>query len=801
MRVVSPEARGESTGRTGTLTQRLKELTPGSPELVDAGFLLLLGLVTIFGFTTTFDTPHFFLVGALGLILGMVATHVVITLGWHWAWLALIVPLEYFLFGSGLAAHEYAIAGFVPSLDALGALAVVAVGGWKELVTTLPPVVGDGIYLALPLVLSLVTGSVGLLIARRSRRAAAALVVPLLLLVTVTLLGTRQTAASLVQGLVLATLAFAWLVIRTRRRRHMAGVGRSQRTGMATGAALVLGALVLGGLLGGLLPGGLTPRFVLRDYVQPPVETKDLASPLVGFRKYSSKNTQQLHDVELLKVAGAQPGTLLRFAVLDDYTGHTWSASGGNSAGSGFQRIGARIPSVDTGTPTDLTITFAKAYEQTRELGGWLPSLGANTAITFAGVNVKAHTSTLRYNLDTGQGLLTENDRFRDGDVVKISSVRQEAGWDASWVPGGQPSLAASSYSFLATTGQKWAGTGTTAGEQVNEIANRLKAGFWSDGTDNGQSDYLPGHSQGRLTNFVLGEQLVGSDEQYAATFALLCNQAGFPARVVFGAVVPDGGVVKGQNVQAWVELETDQGWRAVPPESFIPDRNRTPDQLPQTQSKDKNATNVPPPNTARMAVTPPSMADNDLSGTKLATNWWANLLRWLLGILSVVGPPIGALLAIMAAIVLAKSLRRWRRRTAGNPSSQVAGAWADVFDQCRDMGLVLVGAGTRLEQAADIDQPVVAELAIAANTATFGPADPSADEVAGLWTRAAATRKQLMRSLSARRRFVARFNLRSLLPERLASVQMPKLDFSRPDWLKGPGRRAVNVAGVEEVS
>jgi hypothetical protein len=794
MKILSPEARGESTGRTRTLTERIKELTPPASELIDAGFLLLLGLVCLLGFLTTFDTAHFLLIGAIGLVLGMVATHLVSALRWHWAWILVIVVAEYFLFGAGLAAHEVALAGFLPSPDALGALASVLVNGWKELITTLPPIIGDGIYLALPLVLSLVFGSLGLLIARRSRRAAVALVLPVVLLVTVTLLGTRQATTLLAQGLVLAVLGFGWLAVRTRRRRHLSGTGRSPRTGLATGGGLLMAALLLGGLFGGLLPGGQTPRYVLRDYVQPPVETKDLGSPLVGFRKYSSKTLQQLYDMELLTVAGAQPGTLLRFAVLDDYTGHTWSASGGNTAGAGFQRLGARIPPVESGAPSELTFTFAKAYEQTRELGAWLPSLGTDTEISFAGVNLKAHTSSLRYNLQTGQGLLTEGDRFREGDVVKISSVPIAAGWDASWVPGGQSSLTPSSYSFLATVGQKWAGGATSPGQQVTEIANRLKAGYWSDGTDSGESDYLPGHSQGRLTNFVLGEQLVGSDEQYASTFALLCNQAGFPARVVFGAVVPSDGVIKGNNVSAWVEVQTDQGWRSVPASVFTPDRTRKPDQLPQSQSKDKNATNVPPPNSSRMAVTPLGMADNDLNGTKLATNWWAGLLKWLLAVLAVVGPPILVVAAVLAAIASAKALRRWRRRTRGTPSAQVAGAWSDVFDQCRDLGMVLAAHDTRLEQAAAIGQPIVTEVAIAANTATFGLTDPTPEEVSRLWARAAVTRKQLLRSVSGGRRFVARFNLRSLLPERLAGVQMPRLDTSVPAWLKGSGRRAVEM-------
>jgi hypothetical protein len=792
MKLVNPQA-GLENSRSRTMTERIKELRFSSAELVDAGFLMLLSLIVLAGLLTTFDTLHFLLVGALGLVIGMLATHVVLSLRWHWAWVPVILVAVYFIVGSGLAAHQDAYAGFAPSLPALTALAAAAVTGWKDLITTLPPVVGDGIFLALPFIMALVVGATGLAVARRSRRAASALVVPVVFLVAVTLLGTRQALLPVVQGVALAAVGFAWLAVRNRRRRNLGGTGRSQRAGLATGLALLGAALALGGLFGGLLPGATTARWVLREYVQPPVEVKDLSSPLVGFRLYSSQNLRQLWDSELMTVRGAAPNSLLRIAVLDDYTGHTWSASGGGSGNSGFQRLGARIPDVTTGTPSQVTITFTAAYERTRELGPWLPSLGGNTKIEFAGATLRTHTSSLRYNLDTGQGLLTEGDRFRDGDVVTLTTAALPAAFDDSSVPGGSPSVSAASYAFLANTGQKWAGSAATPAQQVTEIAKTLKGGYWSDGTGSGEGDYLPGHSEGRLTNFVLGDQLVGSDEQYAATFALLCNQAGFPARVVFGAIVPEGGVVKGQNVSAWVEVETEQGWQAIAPQVFTPDRSRTPDQLPQTRSQDKNATNVPPPNTSRTETNPMDSAENDLSGTKVTNNVWSGFLKALLAVLRVMGPPIVALVLALTVIAVTKAVRRYRRRTAGTASKRVAAAWRDVFDQCRDLGLAISSGGTRLEQARVIGRPEVDQFAVAANTATFGADDPGADQVAALWAAAAATRKQLLASVGRWRRLVARFNVRSLLPERLASAELPKLDLQRPHWLDPMGRRVAS--------
>lgn len=770
MRVVNPDGLQDSVSRSRTLTARMKELRPSSADLVDASFLTLLTLIALLGFASTFDTWHFLLVGAIGVLLGMGITHLVLVWRWHWTVALLGLVIVYLVIGVVVAVRDDGLVGFLPTLTSTLALADLAVNGWKQMLTTLPPVIGDGSYLALPFLLSLLTGSIGYAVARTSRRAGVAMLTPLGLLVVVILLGTIDTSATMAQGLALAAVGFAWVAVRTRRRRTLKGTGRSSRAALLAGAGLVTVSLLIGAAAGGLLPGGDTPRFVLRSYVQPPVEVHDLASPLVGFRKYSSTTVKQLVDTQLLSVSGAEPGTMLRLAVLDDYTGHTWSASASGAADAGFQRIGARLPAIGQ-TPTTITVSFAPAYAQTRELSSWLPSLGPDTAIQFDGTAAKVHSDSLRYNLSTGQGLLTGGDRFRDGDALTISSVPIPMGFEPTDAPGGQSAMPASSYDFLAATAQKWAGGAPDPGTRVQQLAAVMKVGYWSDGTRQGETSYLPGHSQGRLTSFVLGTDLIGSDEQYAATFALLCNQAGYPARVVFGAIVPDGGEVFGRDITAWVEIQTQDGWKAVPPSVFTPSRDRKPPQQPLTISKDRQATNVPPPNVNRNQDNSQGLPDNDLTGTRVTNNWWANLLKWVLAVLAVIGPPIAVLIAIVAGLITAKVVRRRLRQRHGTPSSQVAGAWADTFDQCRDLGLVRLRRGTRLEQSVVIDDPGVSELAVAVDTATFGPQAPSQQQIDQLWVRAAEVRRRLLFSRGFWRRSWARVNPRSLLPERLAGV------------------------------
>jgi hypothetical protein len=549
---------------------------------------------------------------------------------------------------------------------------------------------------------------------------------------------------------------------------------------------MIAGAMAVATLFGGLLPGQGTTRFVLRTYIQPPVELKELASPLVGFRKYSSATMKDGYNTQgLLKVSGAPKGSLLRIAVLDDYTGHSWSASGDTGSRGGFQRLGSRIPAgVAAGQPVDLTLTFLPAWDKIRELSPWIPSLGYDTAISFTGANQRTHQGTLRYNLGTGQAILTEGDRLHDGDTVSVSTVPVVQSLDQGMLPAGESPVDPSSFAFLSTIGQKWAGDATSADQRIQQIASTLKAGKWSDGTVTGETQYAPGHGQGRLLNFAQGQPLVGSDEQYAATFALLCNQAGFPTRVVFGAIIPDGGEVKGADITAWVEVETDKDWRAVRPETFTPSRDNHPPQVPQAAAKDEHATYVPPPNPSQLSSGFDQLSDGDLAGTRTQGGWLANLGRWAFLALMYAGPPIGIVALVIGGILTAKAMRRHRRRVRGTPGDRVAAGWKEILDQATDLGVQAPPAGTRLEQSRVIAHPAVTNLAVAANTAIFGIEDPVETDSQAFWTQVKTARRDLLGGVNRRRRLAGRLSPRSLLPARLAAVRLPKLQ--RPERSKG---------------
>jgi hypothetical protein len=666
------------------------------------------------------------------------------------------------------------------------------VTGWKELLTTLPPLPGDSPQVVLVYLLALLAGTAGFSVARRSRSAWTAIVVPGLLLVGSILLGTYEPAALLPQGLGFAGLGFGWMAIRAQRRRRLVGTGSASVTRVGLGAAVL--ALALGGavFLGPVLAGGDAPnRLVLRSFVAPPVELPSYTSPLVGFPKYSSKDParKRYYDTELLHVVSDSPVNRLRIAVLDDYSGTAWNALAGGSGtvSTAFQRIGSRVPDPPTGTLVHATVTVADAYAKVPELGPWVPSTGRAARIAFLGDNAAGHQRSLRYNLTTGQALVA--DSLRPGDSVEFSDAAQQDIGPGDLESGGSPLLGEAEYGFMGDyLGKLVTRSDASAGDQLREAMSRLQQGYYSDGTAASEAQYHSGHDQLRLVVFLGGDQLVGSDEQYAATLGLVAAQLGFPSRVVFGANVPSDGVVKGQDVTAWVEIQTADGsWRTIPPDQFIPDRNRTPDKIPPQQFKDASATVVPPPNPVR----PPGSFDSwfELEQSLATGNPFLDqLLQILLAVLRWAGPPLLLIGLVVGGITTAKAVRRRRRRLRGPATTRIAGGWREAVDQARDLGHVVPLAATRQEQTLAVGLAELNELSTAADRAIFGPGEPVADDAAAYWQRVDQSRKALLASVGGRRRWLARLSLRSLLPPKVAERAHGLRLSSLPWRLRGAG-------------
>jgi len=767
MKVINPDT--QDTGKGRQTTTGFARFMPTEGKLVEAGFVFFLAIAAFIGYRTTFDSWFFLAVVAIGLVLGIAIAYLVKAAKWHWtAGLAGAVA-AYFLLGGPVALRRDLVARVIPTWSTFQQLWSMAIGGWKQLLTTMPPVNGQGPFLALPFLVALVFGAAGYGIARSYRWLAAPLVTSGVMFFLVVFLGARYPGPWIAQTAAWVVLALAWGAYRSHQQTRLATATTGIVWPRALAGAGVAGlAAVLATLAAPVVPGIEPPRHVLRDYMTPPVDFSQYPSPMPTFRKFSSKvlADQYYYDSELMKVDGAEPGTLLRFAVLDSYDGRVWGAGSGH-----FLAIGTVIPAEVDGVPVrgetkDITITIGDVYARQGPLNIWVPSLGYATAIGFDGSNKARHTDSLAYDLDKGQGAVL--DQLKPGDVIKVSSIPMpvNTGGEAL-TEAGRTFVPEKQTDFIEPSLNKMTGGNLSRWDQLANMAKVFKDGAWSDGTEDKQGQYMPGSGQARLLSFMATlPKCVGSDEQYAAMFALVANRIGFPARVVFGARMPaSGDVVKGKDVTIWVEVRTAGGWVALPPEFFIPDRDKPPDQNPDPE---------PPPPDQIQDIAPPNPKNPDDSDINVNTHAQAQPpapppapVTWPAWVRMAVtaGSVVGGLGLLVALLLGAKAVRALVRRRTGSPAKQISRGWTEVMDRVRDMGLKVPRRLTWQEQAAALGLAPLGDLATATDRAMFQPTPPDQRIVDAYWDLVRNVKATLLADKKGLARFWARLTPRSFLP------------------------------------
>jgi transglutaminase-like putative cysteine protease len=731
--------------------------------LLDGVFVIALCLAALFGFSTTYSGWTFLLVGAIGVLLGVVVGWLGSLLRQPVLMVALLTVVVFFLLGGAVALRGQVL----PTWSVLTSLAELSVHGWMQLLTTLPPVDTSGPLLVIPYILGLVGGAAGFTLARRVRRSVAPIAAPVALLVSVILLGTSEPADLLVQGAVFTCLACLWAALRAARWHTRSGhAGRTFR--LVSGAGVLGITAMVAAAVGPVVPGtGDNPRLVLRDHVQPPVDVAAFPSPLVGFRKYT-KDANQLWDQTLFTVSDVPGGTTVRIATLDDYDGSVWGASNRPGAGTSFQRVGTRIAQPVSGTQVSLRVTIKAAYAQADDLDAWLPTVGAATAVDFAGPNAAGNADSFRYNLGARSGVVTG--RLSAGDSYTVQAVLDSTTAPNDPQPLGQSEVDAKFTALAASRAVQWAGKGSGPWNQLQAVATYLHAnGAYSDGGP-GETQFLPGHGTGRLASFLNGHQPVGDDEQYAAIFALIADDLGMPARVVLGATPETDGTVKGKDIHAWVEVHVADGrWIPIPQTTFMPDTSRKPDQQPPQQIQNASAAVVPPPN----AVRPPSTLDDaEQAATRgghvgdTVTDGW-QLPEFVVEALTWGGPPTLFAMLLCGLIVGAKVSRRRRRRSHGTPVFRFATGWSELLDHARDMGVAVSLTGTRREQAGQLARYNVGGLAFAADATIFGAGIATDQDAASFWREVDDARRTMSAGLGRWRRVRAALNLTTFRPGR----------------------------------
>jgi hypothetical protein len=766
---------------TGTRTRvRPHALVPDRHSWIDIAFTLALAGVALTAFGTSFTGSAYLVVGMAGAVIAVVVTHLTRAAGWPLISSVVICFVLFFLLGGPLCLRSLGDAYAVPGRTTLARVADQAIFGWKDLLTTLPPIDGDGPLLVLPWLAGMLTGLVGLALAHlQVHRAWLAAMLPVvgltLLLSGAILLGVRHPQSLLLQGSVFAALALAWLAIRARRASASVQGGSTSYVRaagavvmLALAAALAYPASAVIGREGG-------ERAVARNWVEPPFDIGRYPSPLAGFRKYvdlkGKTDEANVHDKTLLDIRGVPAETRVRFATMDRYDGMVWGATDNalpGPADDSFQRVSSTIDNPVEGEEVDVTVTLGEGWA-----GVWLPTVGALRSMRFETADARAKAEVFRYNLATSTAVVPTG--LQAGDTYSFTAVQPDDELTDEVVGSSELTPLPPGAAFVQGPTEKWTeGAGTDPMDRVLAAAEHLRSeGKYSDGIGRTERIYVAGHSVWRLSDeFLNAPQIVGNDEQYAAAMALIANEIGVPARVVLGAVVPEGGRVTGKDVSAWVELRASDGsWKTLPTEAFM---STTPpaDQVPETNTP-MSGTVIPPPN----PIPPPSDAgeqsDADLKERRAtrkkaeedAEGIIPGLPGWVSAVLTYVGVPLLVIALLLGAVVGLKALRRRRRRTADSPSARFVGAWRELVDHARDLGQVvpLGPTVTRREQSTGIVSDRAGTLARRADSFVFGPSAPEVVSAATYWESIDAERRAMSLEVGRWQRLRAAISLRSL--------------------------------------
>lgn len=717
-------------------------LGPGRAVL-DVALALALTLGALAGWATTYDGSRWFVVGAAGAGIGAGLAAFFASRGFGLDVL-LLVLLPVYLLSAGPVASSARI-GDRMFEDVISG----TVNSWAVLVGTHPPVDGRGILLLPPYLVGLLCGGLAAGIALRSRSPGAPLGPPLVAFAGVLVLGRHEPVWPLGHALLFGAACVAWVLVRGLRL-DVPSPGRVLLPRLlSAGLVLALAAALAPGLAERAGSGG-TSRLVLREVV-PTYAVSEVETPLSEFRRFTDQPPEVLgnvHDSPLFTVTGLPPGTRLRFAALDTYDQVHWVAGDQTVPGrfdDRFLRVGRTVDNPAEGKAAFANVTVHKSWDSQ-----WVATAGALQWFGFDGRKSSERVKGFRFNPATGTGVMTSD--LTASDDYEFATVLVDDRLTRAMEPYAEqdPALFATA-KFVDIPAHAWSEGARSPMDAVFRAAATLRTtGRYSDGASGYETKYLPGHDRARIGPGFIHGSLTGNDEQYAAVMALVAVRLGVPARVVVGAVVPRGGVVRGSNVEAWVEVRVADGsWRTLPTELFMGnrppgesrfDQNPDPDiKLPQQPQQPQPQAEPQPPK----AEQPPAAAEAE-SREPL---WWPwALLALVLG---------------LAAGPLAKLVRRRRRLAHPRVTRRYSGAWLELVDTARDLGIDVSRGTTRQAQAAAIG--CGDELAWAADRAIFGIDDPDPAGAAAYWRAVDAERRALLAGVTRRQRVVAALNPASL--------------------------------------
>ena len=717
---------------------------------IDLLAILLLTAISISGFWPAFAGYRWLVVAAAGAAIGIGWALLVITVR-----LGLDIVLEsmaapYLLTAGGVALGAGGLFLGIPDGDVINRVLSGTLLSWRTLIETAPPLDSSGAVLLIPYALTYFLCCTATAMALRSRRAALPVLPLAVMVVLVLLLGFPKPFSTVLQGVAFGAVALLW--IGHRSMRIEAGRTADATLGVVPFGRVVSALIVVGVVAAATLPfiDSIAPerRLVLREAVEP-YDAAYIETPLSAFRRFRDQGPgvyNNLADTKIFRVRGAEAGTRVRIAVLDRYDGRRWYAANDTSPTDftdRFLRISSRIDNEAEGEEGLYTFFVRARWDLP-----WVPTIGAMQAFEFYDDYAEDRLPDLRYNRATDTAVLPGGLDLREDYVIAAIPVTDKL--TDRMTPWAQPDEELrDAAAFLDTPAEAWSLDAETPMEGVFKIADRLRErGRYSDGAFGWETKFEAGQDSVRLDEgFINAPAMVGNDEQYAATMALLANRLGVPARVAVGTVLGSNGVIKGEHLDAWVEIRVANGsWRVLPTDVFMsrrpPRRDDTklaPVRLPPERQEQKPQRERP-----EDLLDPPEPAEPQ---TDKALPLW----------------PLYLLLpASVGLIPAAKRARRRRRQTAWLTAAWIGG-WNELLDSARDLGVAVPPRSTRPAQAMALGVPT--SMARDVDVAVFSPTHPPSAET--FWTEVETWRESLKSSASPLRRTWALFNPASLLPRR----------------------------------
>ena len=737
---------------TTLLSRRRRRLTPGFV----ATNTVMLWIATAIAATALWPTYRSLQVVIVIVVATLAGSAIAITsarLRWS-SLVTLLVTIGAFLvLGVPLAVPDRALFGVIPTWQGIVDLVTGAALGWKQLLTITLPVGSYQALLVPAFILVLGTTTAGLVISLRARWGEFGAFGPAVLFILAILFGPGVATWPLPTTLGLLAALMLWLVwwrwyrrresIRLLASRALDADGRPLETASDGGfpgvRSLVSAGLILLIAAGASVAAStaLPPtgeRQVLRTAVVQPFDPRDYVSPLSGFRHYELPTTA---DRTILSVTGLPAGARIRVATLDTYDGIVYS-------------VGSADVSSDSGSFTRVPYTYDQSAVKGRDAtigvtigdydGVWVPTVGKFTSVDFSGDDSSTLRDSFYYNNTSGTAAVVTP--LASGDSYTLQAVlpRQPSETQlASLRPGAaQVPRVTVVPDEVSTALNDWVTGSASPGRQLEQMLDELKKnGYVSHGVSAADPPSRSGHAADRITQLLTDQRMIGDQEQYAVTAALMARQIGFPARVVFGFAPTDidsSGTTRvvGSDVSAWIEVNTTRyGWVTIdptPPVREIPaEQPQQPTRIALPQSPVQPPVEDPQVRTSQ--VPPDSSQDQP---DALAP--WLVILFTVLKIVGWVLLGAAIVLAPFVAIVATKLRRRHQRRGAGSPIERISGGWEEYEDAIADRGYSTPDAATRTEVAAVMGgmRPLV--LASITDRAMFAPGQPTDDEADNVW-------------------------------------------------------------------